>query len=219
MKIILTTIFVLSLAVSKGQNKLDKAVSEKICICVNQLKDWDEEKFGQCFEKSITDHEDLLLEEMSRLGLDSTEESGYKFGQEVYQRLSVNLVYTCKSYGRLMDDLRFSPFKNLNKDSIKAVIASAEKTAPDARDLDFFTQRGLNYFLSDQHTLALADFNSAIQLDKEAFQSIFLKAWTLEKLKKYDEAISLYNQVATSTGKSEFKIFAAISDQKKKGLL
>lgn len=219
MKIILTAIFVLSLAITEAQSKLDKAVSEKICICVNQLKDWDEEKFSQCFEKSIMDHEDLLLEEMNRLGLDSTEETGYKLGVEVYQRLSISLVYTCRSYGKLMDDLRFSPFKNINKDSVKAVIASVEKTTPADKDQDFFTQRGLNYFLCDQHALALADFNSAIQLNKENFQGIFLKAWTLEKLKKYDEAILLYNEVAARTGKSEFKIFAAIAEQKKKGLL
>ena len=83
---------------------------------------------------------------------------------------------------------------------------------------DSFTQRGVSYFLVSDLDNAIRDFEAAIRLDQNAFQSIYFKAWALELKKEYDGAFLLYTKLALITNKNDFNIFAAIAKRKKNGL-
>lgn len=203
---------------SFGQDSLDKRVSLDICTCINQAKNLTEEEFLNCFQTAMQKNRELIIKECKSLYNDTSDQTGYKVGQELYGRISVSMIFSCKSYFNLMDTLRYSALQGLNKDSIKKVILKMGKSDPKTWDKDFFTQRGVMYFQVPDLDNALNDFNSAIKLDQYALQSIYFKAWTLELKKNYDEAFSLYSNLALLTKKNDFNIFAAIVKQKKKGL-
>ena len=217
-----TLLLIISVAVvtstSFGQDTLDKIVSSDICNCISQTKNFTEENFLICFEKAMEENSDLILKECKALYNDTSYQTGYKFGQEVYGRISVSMIYRCKPYYNFMDTLRYSALQGLNKDSVSASIIDMNKKDTKSWDKDFFTQRGVMYFQMSDLENALQDFNNAIKLDQYALQSIYFKAWTLELKKNYDEAFLLYSTLATLTKKNDFNIFAAIVKQKKNGL-
>lgn len=161
---------------------------------------------------------DLIIRECKALYNDTSYQAGYKFGQDLYGRISVSMIYSCDPYYRLMDTLRYSALHGLNMDSVKNIILTLNKTDPKTWDKDFFTQRGVMYFQVSDFDNALKDFDNAIKLDQYALQSIYFKAWTFEVKKNYDEAILLYTNLARLTKKNDFNIFAAIAQQKKNGL-
>ncbi len=85
-------------------------------------------------------------------------------------------------------------------------------------DTDFFTKRGAMYFQIPDLENAINDFDNAIKLNQYALQSMYFNAWTLELMKDYDKAYTLYSDLALLTKKNDFNIFEAIVKQKKKGL-
>ena len=211
-------ISVLITSISFGQSTLDKNVSSDICNCISQSKNLIEEDFLNCFQKAMEKNSDLILKECKALYNDTSYQTGYKFGQELYGRISVSMIYSCKPYYNLMDTLRYSALKGLDKDSVNAAISNMSKSDTKTWNADFFTQRGVMYFQIADLDNALNDFDNAIKLDQYALQSIYFKAWTLEIKKDYDEAYLLYSKLATLTKKNDFNIFAAIARQKQNGL-
>jgi tetratricopeptide (TPR) repeat protein len=217
MKTILFIASVLITTSTLGQDILDKYVSTAFCNCLSQTKKPTEENLSNCFQEAMKKHSDLLLKECMTKYKDTSYETGYKFGQELYARVSVSLIFTCKPYYKLIDTIRYSYLQGLNKDSVRTVILAMNKTDQKNWGKDFFTQRGVLYFQTNDLDSALKDFDSAIKLDQLALQSIYFKAWTLEINKNYDEAILLYSNLATMTKKNDFNIFAAIAKRKKNG--
>jgi tetratricopeptide (TPR) repeat protein len=214
-------IFIASLfavSVSFGQDSLEKKVSSDVCNCIDHSNTLTEKEFLNCFQAGITKNSDLFIKECIALYNDTTYETGYKFGQELFGRISVSMIYSCKSYYHLMDTLRYTELRGLNKDSIKNVILDMNKSDPQAWNSAFFTERGVMYFQISELENALSDFNNAIRLDQNAIQSMYFKAWVLEIKGNYDEAFLLYSALAISIKKTEFNIFAAIAKQKKSGL-
>jgi tetratricopeptide (TPR) repeat protein len=211
-------ISILTTSISFGQSILDKNVSIEVCNCISQSKNLNEEDLFNCFQKAMEKNSDLILIECKTLYNDTSFQTGYKFGQELYGRISVSMIYSCKSYYNLMDTLRYSALQGLDKDSINAVISKMNKNDTNAWNADSFTQRGVMYFQIADLDNALKDFDNAIKLDPDALQSIYFKAWTLEIKKNYDEAFLLYSNLATLTKRNDFNILAAIAKQKKIGL-
>jgi len=201
-----------------GQSVLDKNVSSDICKCISESKKFIEKDFFNCFQKAMVKNSDLILKECKQLYNDTSYQTGYKFGQELYGRISVSMIYNCKPYYKLMDTLRSSALQGLDKSSVKASIIDMSKKDIKLWNADFFTQRGVMYFQIADLDNALKDFDNAIKLDQYSLQSIYFKAWSLEIKKNYDEAYILYSNLAKLTNKNEFNIFAAIVKQKKNGL-
>ena len=171
--------------------------------------------FLNCFQKATEKNSELILKECKALYNDTSYQTGYKFGQDLYGRISVSMIYSCKPYFDFMDTLRYSALKRLDKDTVTAAINNISKSDNKTWNADIFTQRGVMYFQIADYDNALKDFDSAIKLDQYALQSIYFKAWTLEIKKNYDEAYLLYSNLATLTKKNDFNIFAAIAKQKK----
>jgi len=65
---------------------------------------------------------------------------------------------------------------------------------------------------------ALSDFDNAIKLDQNTIQDKFLKAWVLETIKRFDEALTIYKDLTSKTNNIIFKINEAIVRRKKDGL-
>jgi tetratricopeptide (TPR) repeat protein len=212
--------FLFIFTASFGQSTLDKKYSNDVCACLDSLKGHtlNEQNFTDCFQTAMQQNSVLILEEVKKKYGDTSEANGYKFGQELWNRVSVSLIYTCNTYYNLMDTLRYSALKGLNKDTIKATITTLNKTDLKKWNKDFYTERGVMYFQLADFDNALQDFDNAIKLDTNSLQSIYFKAWLLEIRRKYDEAINLYDRLFLLTRRNDFKIFAAIAGRKKNGM-
>ncbi len=215
MKALLFIALIFFSAFTYGQDTLDKIIADDVCNCISKTKNITEKDFIECLQTAMQNNSALIIKECYAIYKDTSEEIGYKFGHVLYDRISVSMIYSCDSYLMLMDSLRYTEMKGINKDSVKNGILEINKQDVSKRDMDFFTQRGVMYFQVSDLKNALADFNAALELNKNAYQSIYFKAWTLELQKNYDEAYSLYSNLAMLSGKNEFNIFAAIAKQKK----
>ena len=202
---------------SFGQTALDTKISSDACICMTSTKNLNEENFLTCFQDAMKKNSELIIKECMALYNDTSDQIGYKFGLELYKRLSVSMIYSCEPYYTLMDTLRYTAFAGLDKDSLRHSIINMNNSDKKNWNTDFYTQRGVLYFQIADFKNALKDFDNAIALDKYSLQSIYFKAWVLEIDKNYDEAFLLYSNLALLTKKNDFNIFAAIAKKKKKG--
>lgn len=218
MRVLLFITTILISSVAFGQDTIEVKISSDVCSCMTRIKDLSKDNFADCFQEGIEKNSPLLLKQYETLDKDTSEEAASISGRELYNRLSVNMIFSCPVYYKIIDSLRYTSLSNISKDSVKNQIVSMGKDDSETRDRDFFTRRGVMNFQIANLDSAIADFENAIKLDPYAFQSMFFKAWVLELKKNYDEAISLYTQLATLTQKNDFKIFVAIAQKKKKGL-
>lgn len=204
-----------------GQSAVDKIMEKATCDCITQILDTekkDDNAFNTCFIKSIGTDTLLLKKECQIIYGDTTSTIFYKFGNDFFKRNSVNLIYTCDTYYKLLDTARYIQINALNKDTIRYSITSLNMTNPKTWDKDFLVKRGLFYFALADYKNAQKDFDSSLTLDPNTLQSIYFKAWILEIKKDYDNAIKLYNDLATLTKVNDFNVFAAIATRKKNGL-
>jgi len=86
------------------------------------------------------------------------------------------------------------------------------------KDGNFYTQRGIMNIQVSKMDSALSDFDNAIKLDQNTIQDKFLKAWVLETIKRFDEALTIYKDLTSKTNNIIFKINEAIVRRKKDGL-
>lgn len=204
-----------------GQTTVDRIMEKATCDCITKILDTekkDENAFNTCFIKSIGKDTILIKKECQKIYGDTTAATSYKFGNDFFKRNSVNLIYTCDTYFKLLDSTRYDQINSLNKDSIQFSITSLNLTNPNTWDKDFFVKRGLFYFALADYVNAQKDFDSSLTLDPNTLQSIYFKAWIFEIRKDYDNAIKLYSDLATLTKMNDFNIFAAIAKRKKNSL-
>jgi len=203
---------------ARAQNQVDKIMEKATCDCISKLLETqtqNENSFNACCLKSIGRDTVLIKNECKRLHGDTTAETFYKFGSDFFKRNSVNLIYTCDTYFKMMDSIRYAQINSLNKDSVRASIASLNLTDSSTWDKDFLVARGLFYFALADYKNAQKDLDASLAIDSNSVQAIFFKAWIFEIKKDYDSAIKLYAHVATLTKKNDFNIFAAIAKRKK----
>ena len=217
---ILLTSFLFATAVW-GQTSVDRIMEKATCDCITHLLDTEkneENAFNKCFIKSVGRDTILIKNECQKLYGDTSAATSYKFGNDFFKRNSVNLIYTCEAYFKLLDSTRYEQINLLNKDSIQSSITSLNMTNSNTWDKGFLVKRGLFYFALADYVNAQKDFDSALTLDPNSLQSIYFKAWIFEIRKGYDNAIKLYSSLATVTKMNDFNIFAAIAKRKKSSL-
>jgi len=201
-----------------GQSPVDKIMSKATCDCISSLLNpagQDKKAFNECFLNAVGINKGLLTKECLALYGDTTNEAFYKFGDDFFNRNSVNLIYSCDAYYEILDSARYLQINSLNKDSIHALIKSLNITEPQTWDKAFLLRRGLFYFAVNDYNNAMNDLNASLALDPTITQSIFFKAWIFEIGKNYDEAIKLYNDLAVLTKEKNYNILAAIANRKK----
>jgi tetratricopeptide (TPR) repeat protein len=216
---ILLSLLLVFTEISFGQTSLEKQFSSDWCNCIDSIGEanLNEENLSNCFQIAANKNSDQVLTETKKEFGDTSYQSGYKFGLELYNKVSVSLINSCNTYYHIFDTLRYSDFIRLNKDSIKSSINYFNDTSKNKTD-DFYTQRGTMYFQVNNIDQALRDFDSALVLNPNSLQSIYFKAWSLEIKRNYDEAITLYHKLFTVTQKNDFKFFEAIAQRKKNGM-
>ena len=202
--------------VAFGQDTIDIHTNQKICDCIHSLKNPTEESSAACFSDLIL-KDSVFLTIVSKLE-DKSEQAGNELGRRLFENVSLELIGSCNDWYILMENLRVSDFKTLNVDSIKKEIVKIDSVDISKRTSNFYTFRGVMYFQTSELNKAIADFDMALNLNKNEIQSIFFKAWSLEIKGEYDNAILLYNQLVLLTNNPQFKIFEAIAKRKKHGI-
>lgn len=205
---------------STGQSTLDTKYSAVVCACLDSLKKTGltEESFPDCFQKTMQQNSDLIIQETKKLYGDTSEESGYKFGKELAERISITLVKSCKTYSVLTDSLRYEDYRNINQVLLRRQISDLNKIETSARTDEFYNSRALLFFELKSYDSSLLDVEKSLSLNSNNFQSMYIKAWVNEIKGNYDEAILLYNKVAEMAHVNGFYIFSEIAKRKKNGM-
>src|ERR1051326_888728 len=200
-----------------AQDSLDAKFGQSACNCFGTGKDWyTTENFSACFEKSMRENSDAIIAACKKMYGDTSKASALKYGNELWGRLSITLIASCDVYYHSIDSLRYVDLKKLDRDSIKKVIVYVSTGNKMTGDAPYFLHRGVMYFETENYKKALLDLDNCLKRDSANGQAIFYKAWSLELLKRFDEAKKLYDSLAKNSGKSEFLIFSAIAERKKR---
>ncbi|MFZ6024810.1 MAG: tetratricopeptide repeat protein [Bacteroidota bacterium] len=216
MKSILFGVLLFFCLLANGQRDVDSLLSSAACVCLSQSKSIGDDSFGECFMKSFQENNALLIAECYRIYKDSSDNVAQRFGLDIYKKLSVSMIFTCDRYYHTMDSLRNQTLDYITIDSAKSQIEIIKKVNSNKLTTEFYNLKGIIEFKTGRFSSAIENFDMALNIDKNNFQSMFLKAWSLEKNHHFDEAIAIYKSLADITGKYDFNIFSALAERKKK---
>ena len=205
------TLFIVS--ASAAQSALDSVFSNDICICLHQNMISSSADYQNCYLRATNQNYKQIDKEI-KLHKDTLRASSHNFANQMYDRISVSMVYTCPAYYKLIDTWRYAEMYGVNKDSIKNEISKMNNNSVYGHDEVFFTSRGMMYFKISDLDNALKDFDKALLLNSGSLQSLIFKAWAMELKQNYDKAYTIYSQLAALTGKNEFNVLAAIAKLK-----
>jgi tetratricopeptide (TPR) repeat protein len=203
---------------SFAQDTLDTRISEELCLCLTGKTNISVDVFKECFLTAGLKYEKQIETRGRALEKKRPDLTAEKQGEQLFERISVNMIYTCDSYYKFMDTLRSSVLRGFDRDSISKVIRLGKPDKMQANTAEYHINRGVLYMIVSDFGNALSSFEEAIRLDDQAYLGVYYKSWTLEFLQKYDEAFLLYNELARKTKNTDFDVFAAIVDRKRNGL-
>lgn len=218
MKIFILLLFLFSSSVLLGQSAFEIKYSKDVCNCldsINNTEKLSQLNFENCFLKGIMDDSISLLQECFKIYGDTSYESGYKFGQDLIERTTINLVGQCKTYFIFVDSLRYEDYKNLNQDSLKLELEKLNNTEISKSNDEFYSNKALIFFEMKLYDSSLINIENALNLNSNNFQSLYLKAWINEIKGNFDVAIKLYDKVAELTQMKGYYIFSAVAKRKK----
>ncbi len=213
-------IFLLISAQSFGQSTLDTKYSADVCSCLDSLKKigLTEQNFQDCFLKAMQQNSDLILQETKEKYGDTSEASGYRFGKELSERITISLVRDCKTYFTLTDSLRYEDYRNLNHDSLRLQLSNLNKIEASLRNSEFYSNEALILFELKNYDSSLSAIEKSLKLNSNNYQSLYIKGWINEIKGNYAEAISLYDKVAELTHMNSFYIFSEVAKRKRNGM-
>jgi tetratricopeptide (TPR) repeat protein len=213
--------FLLSITLlSAGQNDtLAKRFAVASCDCFGKTgaaKNLNEDIFMDCISATLEENNGLIMNECLRMYGDTTEESAYKFGKQLFENIKVDLVYDCYDFFVFMDSLRYTALTGLNEDSLKREFNwfNKKNKAPDSST--FYTDRGVLKLQLKDTGGAYDDLDKAVRLNKDNISAHLFRGWVLEMRKEYVKAMNDFQYVADATGDSNYKMIVAIVDRKRK---
>lgn len=216
-RLILSLLFAFLLNYSaSSQTNLDSAYRNEVCKCIDStiILGPNNDIIADCFELAVYKFEKEFTEEVLRLYGDTTEENAARLGTELAGRAAINLIGECDAYFYLMDSIRYTEFRNLDEDSLKNQLSKLN--SPDRKETEgILSQKALLYFQLKSYDSTLVYSDAALNMNGNNTLCLFLKAWAKELKGDYDEAITLYNQVADMTKQQNYYIFSEIAKKKK----
>lgn len=220
MKAFKLILFLLFTTRSFGQSTLDAKYSADVCGCLDSIKitGLTRQSLFDCFQKAMLQNNDLIVQATKSKYGDTSEASGYKFGKELAERITISLVRDCKTYFILTDSLRYGDYENLNSDSLKLHLSILDKTKDSLKDDKLYANKALIFFELKNYDSSLFAIEKSLSLNSNNIQSLYIKAWINEIKGNYDEAIMLYNKVAELTHMNSFYIFSEVAKRKKNGM-
>lgn len=212
---LLFSLFFLGSLSSRAQDSLFRSLEADVCQALAKEKNITNEVYRNIFEQSIRRQHAFFAEECLKKFGDSTGDSQEKFSSQIFDSISVQLVFSCRPYYRFIDEVRYEGILGLNKDSIVRQINIMNASSPELWTAATFTKRGILFLQVARLDFALLDFEEALRMDPVAIQAMFGKAWVLELKKRYDEAFDLYQRLYILTGNNMYQVFAAVAERKK----
>jgi len=211
------------ISISSFSQSLDEKVRDSFCECLTLAFETEESISVKCFESILSKHEvaieALLLKKAKEENL--AESSDYK--KEAYQ-LGYNYIgqifddnqqyyfANCGKYFQKINAARTQGFGNLFKVCESGQVEKLTKYISEFEyNSIFIKDRGKCYLAEGQYKLAMKDFDHLIAEDATDYESLFLKAWVLEKTKRYNEASKLYFQLYDVTKESRLKISGEVT--------
>jgi len=187
---------------------------------MNNLKSAkDSAGFMDCFIKVIDDDRELVIQEYERVyGDDWSSQNGIKFAQDLELEASISLIKDCFTYFVLTDSLRYGNYKNLNQDSLKNYLSELNNIESPERNDEYYINKAMLFFQLKMFDSSLIEIEKSLNFNPKNIESLYLKGWINEIKGNYDEAISLYNEVAKLTHMNSFYIFSEIAKRKKSGI-
>lgn len=219
MKLSLIVLFSILTFSSLAQTELEKKYGVSVCECLSQKgvdNELSKNNFVECFKSSLAPYQELIKTESLRLYGDTSYLSGYRLGGELSKNTMVSLVNDCDTYFHLVDTLRYSPYNEMNKDSLQK--SFAEMNQLEQKDVEFLVDRAHAAFILKKYEMALVDIQDILAQDSLNVRSIAIKAWIYELNKEYAASYKLYTQVAEITKNVSFKIFAELVKRKEREL-
>jgi hypothetical protein len=195
-----------------AQDSLDTKFANSFCGCMGTKKALSEKDMLTCVQTAMMENKDLVQSAAVASGA-TTYEDGRKFGKALWERIAPQMIFTCDVYFTFFDTLRNGTLHTDAPDSIRNRINSIGAEPSDEQRLE----RGMLYFRLNNVSAALADFDAVTKSRSLGLGASYFKAWALEKLGRYDEAIVLYDNLAEKTGRTEMKIMSALAQRKKSG--
>ncbi len=203
----------------KTQKNIDSLISISICDCLNEYKGLTAENFTDCFEYALLKDSALYQSEIITAANESDYDAGLRFGRELGERISVSLIFSCPVFFQLMDTTRYEAIKQLNKDSLNMEVQSLLKNGSTEETEILQWTRGLLHFKLSEYDNAIKYFDLLLANNPSNYTVLLFKGLGYEGKEQHNEAIECYNKLVTLSGKPEFKVYAAIAQQKKKNSL
>ncbi len=219
MKLSLIVLFSFLTFSALAQTELEKKYAVSVCECLSQKgkdNELSKNNFVECFKSSLAPYQELIKTESLRLYGDTSYLSGYRLGGELSKNTMVSLVNDCDTYFHLVDTVRYSPYNEMNKDSLQK--SFTEMNQLEQKDVEFLVNRAHAAFILKKYEMALVDIQDILAQDSLNVRSIAIKAWIYELNKEYAASYKLYTQVAEITKNVSFKIFAELVKRKEREL-
>lgn len=202
-----------------SQDSLDAKLSKSVCICLDSVKaleDFTEDIFGECLQKNTQSFYNLLMEACMLKYGDTTKENSERFGVELMERISNNMVHNCDAYFIFIDSFRYKHYDNLNKDSLKKQLAVLNNTKDLEKDKYFYSNRISSFFHLKMYDSALKDIEIVLKEDISNIQALTTKAWINEIRGDYSQAITLYEKAAQlSNNKGLYTLIEVVKRKRK----
>lgn len=217
MKLFTFTLFFF-ISISSFSQTLDEKVRDSFCECLTLAFESEESVSVQCFESILSKHEveieAFLLKKAKEENL--TESSnyedhayllGYNYLGEIFDGNQQYYFANCGNYFKIIEDARAEGLGNLFTVCEPVQIEKLTKYIGQFEHNSIFIRdRGKCYLAEGAYKLAMKDFDSLIAKDATDYETLFLKAWVLEKTKRYNEASKLYFELYDVTKESRLKI-------------
>jgi tetratricopeptide (TPR) repeat protein len=216
----LICLFLFSATLSRSQSDtLVKKISVAACNCFGETRNagsFGDDAFSECIASQLRESNDLVMGECFRIYGDTTEETNYKFGRALFDKIKIDLVDECYDFFIVMDSMRYEALTGLNEDSLKKELKwfSNKYKAPDSSI--FYSDRGILKFQLKDTSGAYYDLDKAVRLKEDNISAHLFRGWVLEMKKEYDKAIKDYQYVADATADSNYALLVAIVNRKKR---
>jgi tetratricopeptide (TPR) repeat protein len=155
-----------------------QAPAVKICNCLQKLattQTLSEEKIGTCFEENKPNG-----------SLDGFEDS-----------ISVSLITNCDVYFKLMDTLRFSFIRRIDKETVKKSLETLENLPADSVKSSDLINIGICHFVLSNQDSAMTYFDKALAKEAGAPEALYYKAAIFELKGDYKQSMNTLRSITT----------------------
>jgi tetratricopeptide (TPR) repeat protein len=220
MRPLIFIILVLNSIVSFGQSEFEKQYSSEVCSCMEskQYTAYNADNFVICIQQVFENDSAQVIKEYERIYGDTLFSDSRHFGNDLYKKIRISMVSECKPYAIFIDSLRYNELKNLNQDSLKIKLKNLDTIASVKHDINYYNQRSLLFFQLRLYDSVASNSSKVLQQDSNNVQALYFKGWVNEIKGNYDEAMILYDKVASITKEEDFLIFSALARRKKNGM-